>query len=90
VPVCPHGGGIGLCEIVQHLSMFDYVSVSGSLEGRVIEYVDHLHEHFATPAVVRAGCYQAPRAAGTSAEILTEARRRYRFPDGDAWTASAL
>lgn len=64
VPVCPHAGGVGLCELVQHLSMFDYVAVSGSREDRVIEYVDHLHEHFADPAVVEDGHYVAPRAPG--------------------------
>ena len=60
VPVCPHAGGVGLCEAVQHLSMFDYVAVSGTMDGRMIEYVDHLHEHFITPVVVRNGRYLAP------------------------------
>src|SRR5207253_2198913 len=69
VPVCPHAGGVGLCELVQHLSMFDYVSVSGSLEDRVIEYVDHLHEHFVDPVVVRDGRYLAPSAPGFSATM---------------------
>ena len=63
VPVCPHAGGVGLCELVQHLSMFDYVAVSGTWEDRVIEYVDHLHEHFVDPAVIEAGRY-APRRPG--------------------------
>ena len=69
VPVCPHAGGVGLCELVQHLSIFDYVAVSGSLEGRVTEFVDHLHEHFVEPCVVRGGAYVLPTAAGYSAEI---------------------
>ena len=62
-PVCPHAGGVGLCELVQHLSMFDYVAVSGSTEGRVIEYVDHLHEHFVDPVRIERGHYLAPTAA---------------------------
>ncbi len=70
VPVCPHAGGVGLCEAVQHLAMFDFVAVSGSLDGRVIEFVDHLHEHFATPAVVRDGRYVTPTAPGAGAEML--------------------
>ena len=70
VPVCPHAGGVGLCEAVQHLSMFDYVAVSGSMEGRVIEYVDHLHEHFVTPVVIERGRYRAPLAPGVGMEML--------------------
>ncbi len=72
VPVCPHAGGVGLCETVQHLSMFDFVAVSGSLDGRVIEYVDHLHEHFVTPVEVRRGRYRAPTAPGSGAEMRPE------------------
>ena len=64
VPVCPHAGGVGLCEYVQHLSIFDYIAVSGTLENRVIEYVDHLHEHFVEPVVVRGGRYVAPTGSG--------------------------
>jgi L-fuconate dehydratase len=71
VPVCPHAGGVGLCEAVQHLSMFDFVAVSGTMEHRVIEYVDHLHEHFAVPAVIRDGCYVAPTAPGAGTEMLS-------------------
>jgi len=85
VPVCPHAGGVGLCEVVQHLSMFDFLAVSGSVEGRWIEYVDHLHEHFAHPVRIVDGQYQAPTAPGASAEILLAARRRFRFPDGPVW-----
>ncbi len=85
VPVCPHAGGVGLCELVQHLSMFDYVAVSGSLQDRVIEYVDHLHEHFVDPVVVRSGHYVAPEAPGSSAEVRSETFSQFAFPEGDAW-----
>ena len=70
VPVCPHAGGVGLCEAVQHLAMFDFVAVSGSLDGRVIEFVDHLHEHFVTPVEVRGGRYIAPTTPGAGTEML--------------------
>ena len=86
VPVCPHAGGVGLCELVQHLSMFDYIAVSGTLEGRVTEFVDHLHEHFVDPVVIKNARYMPPMAAGYSAEIKPESRRQYRFPTGGAWT----
>jgi L-fuconate dehydratase len=69
VPVCPHAGGVGLCEAVQHLAMFDFVAVSGRLDGRVIEFVDHLHEHFVTPVEVRGGRYRAPTAPGAGTEM---------------------
>jgi L-fuconate dehydratase len=85
VPVCPHAGGVGLCEVVQHLSMFDYLAVSGSTEDRVIEYVDHLHEHFTDPVRVRGGHYLAPEAPGMSAEIRPESLAEYAYPDGPAW-----
>ena len=85
-PVCPHAGGVGLCELVQHLSMFDYVSVSGSMDNRVVEFVDHLHEHFEHPAVVRAGRYVAPTAPGFSARMLDASRAEFLFPDGPAWS----
>ncbi|MER8072362.1 enolase C-terminal domain-like protein [Streptomyces sp. NPDC094034] len=87
VPVCPHAGGVGLCELVQHLSMFDYIAVSGSLEGRVIEYVDHLHEHFADPAVVVSARYLTPSAPGFSARMLPESIAAHRYPDGPVWQA---
>jgi L-fuconate dehydratase len=80
VPVCPHAGGVGLCEAVQHLSMFDYVAVSGTLEGRAIEYVDHLHEHFVTPVRVEDGRYAAPTAAGAGTEMLAASLAEYRHP----------
>ncbi|ANW20971.1 enolase C-terminal domain-like protein [Streptomyces clavuligerus] len=85
VPVCPHAGGVGLCELVQHLAMFDYVAVSGSWEDRVIEYVDHLHEHFTDPVVVDRGRYVAPRAPGFSARMLPESIAAHRFPEGPVW-----
>ncbi|MFK0292290.1 enolase C-terminal domain-like protein [Streptomyces sp. NPDC090442] len=87
VPVCPHAGGVGLCELVQHLAMFDYVAVSGSWEDRVIEYVDDLHEHFTEPAVVVRGRYQAPAAPGFSARMEPASLAAYRFPDGPVWRA---
>ncbi|GAA2443154.1 enolase C-terminal domain-like protein [Streptomyces mauvecolor] len=87
VPVCPHAGGVGLCELVQHLAMFDFVAVSGSREDRVIEYVDHLHEHFAAPAVVEAGRYRAPTAPGFSARMHPATLAAYRYPDGPQWLA---
>ncbi|MEV4758611.1 enolase C-terminal domain-like protein [Micromonospora sp. NPDC049559] len=85
VPVCPHAGGVGLCELVQHLSMFDYAAVSGSLENRTIEYVDHLHEHFVDPVVIVDGAYRAPTAPGFSARMRPETLTEYRYPDGPAW-----
>lgn len=78
VRVCPHAGGVGLCEAVQHLAMFDYVAVSGSLEGRMIEFVDHLHEHFATPVVVSGGRYLAPTAPGAGTEMLAASIAEHR------------
>ncbi|MER7243351.1 L-fuconate dehydratase [Kribbella sp. NPDC000426] len=89
VPVCPHAGGVGLCELVQHLSIFDYVAVSGSLDGRVTEYIDHLHEHFVEPCVVRNGSYVLPVVPGYSAEMYTESLDTYRFPDGSYWAGRA-
>jgi L-fuconate dehydratase len=85
VPVCPHAGGVGLCEYVQHLAAFDYIAVSGTQEERVIEWVDHLHEHFKEPAVVREGRYLAPLAPGYSVEMLPESLDEYEYPNGRAW-----
>ena len=85
VPVCPHAGGVGLCEYVQHLSIFDYLGVSCSLEDRVIEYVDHLHEHFRDPVRIRRGHYLVPRMAGYSCEILPSSLEEYAYPDGSIW-----
>ncbi|WP_217235515.1 L-fuconate dehydratase [Streptomyces sp. AC555_RSS877] len=87
VPVCPHAGGVGLCELVQHLSMFDYLALSGTTENRVIEYVDHLHQHFTTPVVIRDGHYTAPPAPGFSATMRAESIAEYRYPDGTFWVA---
>jgi L-fuconate dehydratase len=86
IPVCPHGGGVGLCEYVQHLAVFDYVAISGSLEGRVVEWVDHLHEHFVEPAVVENGRYSVPTAPGYSVEMLPDSLEEYAYPDGPAWS----
>jgi L-fuconate dehydratase len=88
VPVCPHAGGVGLCEYVQHISIFDYVAVSGSLENRVLEYVEHLHEHFLDPVIIRDGHYVAPRAPGYSIEMRPESIREYEYPSGPAWAAN--
>ncbi|GAA4577228.1 enolase C-terminal domain-like protein [Planotetraspora kaengkrachanensis] len=88
VPVCPHAGGVGLCELVQHLSMFDYVAVSGSMDDRVIEYVDHLHEHFVTPVVIENGAYRAPLVPGFSATMRPESIAAYSFPDGPVWRSA--
>ena len=85
VPVCPHAGGVGLCEYVQHLAIFDYVSVSGSLENRVCEYVDHLHEHFVDPVRVVDGRYSAPLQPGYSAEMNADSVRTYEYPSGPVW-----
>jgi L-fuconate dehydratase len=85
VPVCPHAGGVGLCEYVQHLAAFDYIAVSGTQEERVIEWVDHLHEHFKEPAVVREGRYLPPLAPGYSVEMLPESLDEYEYPNGHAW-----
>ncbi len=90
VPVCPHAGGVGLCELVQHLAVFDYVAVSGSLDRRVTEYVDHLHEHFVEPCVVRNGAYVLPTAPGYSAEMHRESLETYTYPDGTYWASRAL
>jgi L-fuconate dehydratase len=81
VPVCPHAGGVGLCEAVQHMAMFDLVAVSGTAEGRMIEFVDHLHEHFVTPVVVEGGRYLAPVAPGAGTEMLAESIAAHRYDD---------
>ncbi|WP_030441216.1 L-fuconate dehydratase [Actinoplanes subtropicus] len=85
VPVCPHAGGVGLCEMVQHLSMFDFVAVSGTMTDRVIEYVDHLHEHFVDPVRIVDGRYVAPTAPGLSAQMHPDSLKRYAYPDGPVW-----
>lgn len=85
VPVCPHAGGVGLCEYVQHLSIFDYVAVSGSLDGRILEYVDHLHEHFEYPVVMKKGRYMPPSAPGYSITMKAESLAEHSYPSGAAW-----
>ncbi|NJP29277.1 L-fuconate dehydratase [Microbispora sp. SCL1-1] len=85
VPVCPHAGGVGLCELVQHMAVVDYVCVSGSLEGRVLEYVDHLHEHFTDPVPIGRGRYLLPEKPGYSARMHPESIDAYRYPDGHQW-----
>jgi L-fuconate dehydratase len=85
IPVCPHAGGVGLCEYVQHLSAFDYLRVSTSLENRVTEFVDHLHEHFVDPVRIRNGHYLLPEKPGYSIEIFPETLKEFSYPDGKAW-----
>jgi L-fuconate dehydratase len=85
VPICPHAGGVGLCEYAQHISMFDYVAVGASLDDRVCEFVDHLHEHFVDPVRVVDGRYVAPTTPGYSIEIRPESLSEYAFPDGPVW-----
>jgi len=85
VPVCPHAGGVGLCEYVQHLSLFDYIAVSASLENRIVEYVDHLHEHFVFPVVMKNGRYVPPLDPGYSIEMKPESLDYHEFPNGAAW-----
>ena len=85
VPVCPHAGGVGLCEYVQHLSIFDYLRLGRSLDGRMVEYVDHLHEHFEDPITVDGGRYLLPRTPGYSVTFKPESIAAYSFPDGPVW-----
>jgi L-fuconate dehydratase len=85
IPVCPHAGGVGLCEHVQHLSMIDYLCISGSMEHRIIEYVDHLHEHFEDPVVIKNGKYLAPSLPGYSIEMKKESLVSFDFNTGSIW-----
>lgn len=85
VPVCPHAGGVGLCEYVQHIALFDYIGVSASLERRVLEYVDHLHEHFLDPVTIRSGRYMPPMRPGYSIEMHAASLQAHEFPHGTAW-----
>lgn len=89
IPVCPHAGGVGLCELVQHLSMFDYVALSGTTQDRVVEFVDHLHQHFHDPVVIDRGHYRAPTAPGFSAAMKQASIDTYTFPHGAFWVADA-
>jgi L-fuconate dehydratase len=85
IPVCPHAGGVGLCEYVQHLAMIDYICISASLENRVLEYVDHLHEHFVDPVVIKNGSYMPPAIPGYSITMKPDSLIKYSFPDGEIW-----
>ncbi|WP_430968798.1 L-fuconate dehydratase [Spongiimicrobium sp. 2-473A-2-J] len=85
IPVCPHAGGVGLCEYVQHLSMIDYIAISGSLENRIIEYVDHLHEHFYDPVILKNGAYMPPTLPGYSITMKPASLEQYSFPEGIIW-----
>ena len=86
IPVCPHAGGVGLCEYVQHLSMIDYIAISGSKENRIIEFVDHLHEHFLEPVVINNGAYMPPKMPGYSITMKQQSLEDYSFPNGKIWT----
>lgn len=85
VKVCPHAGGVGLCEYVQHLAMIDYICISGTMEDRVVEYVDHLHEHFFEPVVMKNGRYMPPQAPGYSIEMKPQSLDDHEFPNGSVW-----
>ena len=89
VPVCPHAGGVGLCEYVQHLAIFDYLRVGRQLDHRMIEYVDHLHEHFTDPVTVTDGRYRLPSRPGYSVEMKPASIAEFGFPDGPAWGGPA-
>jgi len=89
VPVCPHAGGVGLCEMVQHLAMFDAVAVTGHHPGRIVEFVDHLHEHFVVPTDIKNGSYMAPLQPGAGAEMLQASIDKYQFPSGSYWKNGA-
>src|SRR3712207_3908099 len=85
VPVYPHAGGVGLCELVQHLAMADFVAISGALEDRSVEYVDHLHEHFVDPVRIERGRYRPPSAPGMSAQMKQRSIEDHAFPEGPVW-----
>jgi L-fuconate dehydratase len=87
LPVCPHAGGVGLCEYVQHLQLFDYISLSASKQDRVVEYVDHLHEHFIDPCIIKNGCYIPPTLPGYSIQMKPDSLREYEYPVGAIWQA---
>ena len=88
VPVCPHAGGVGLCELVQHLSIFDFIAISGDLTGRVTEFVDHLHEHFVDPCIIEEGAYVMPANPGYSAELKEQTLEEFSFPWGSYWAGT--
>ncbi len=85
VPVCPHAGGVGLCELAQHLALIDYICIAASLENRILEYVDHLHEHFLEPVVIKKGRYMPPSKGGYSIQMRPESLDAYEFPKGRIW-----
>lgn len=90
IPVCPHAGGVGLCEYVQHLAMIDYICISGTMEGRVVEYVDHLHEHFEAPVEIRNAAYMVPEAPGYSITMKEESMKTYSYPNGTYWSEEKI
>jgi L-fuconate dehydratase len=90
IPVCPHAGGVGLCELVQHLAIFDYVAVSGSLDNRVAEYVDHLHEHFVDPCIVKHGHYVLPEGPGYGAQMFQASVAEFGYPAGAYWRSRTV
>ncbi|HVF10643.1 MAG TPA: L-fuconate dehydratase [Abditibacteriaceae bacterium] len=90
VPVCPHAGGVGLCEYVQHLALFDYLCVGASLDNRVLEYVDHLHEHFLDPVTMQSGRYMPPTCPGYSITMRPASLDEFEFPHGAAWKSAGL
>ena len=85
IPVCPHAGGVGLCEYVQHLSAFNYIAIAPSLDGVLIEYSDHLHEHFIDPVIIKDARYQLPLMPGYSITMKAESLEHFKFPDGQEW-----
>ena len=88
IPVCPHAGGVGLCEMVQHLSMFDYVAVGGEHPDRVVEFVDHLHEHFVVPTDIQNARYMPPQKPGAGAEMFTQSVSDFTYPTGREWVTA--
>lgn len=90
IPVCPHAGGVGLCEYVQHLSMIDFICISGTMQDRVIEYVDHLHEHFESPVIIKNAAYMAPMEAGYSITMKKESLETYEYPNGAYWSKEKI
>jgi len=88
VPICPHAGGVGLCEYVQHLSIFDYIAVSACLDNRIVEYVEHLNEHFVTPVLMNGDRYMPPTQPGYSIEMKAESLAHYEYPFGEAWKSN--
>ncbi|MCE7992713.1 MAG: L-fuconate dehydratase [Roseivirga sp.] len=90
IPVCPHAGGVGLCEYVQHLAMIDYICISGTMEGRVVEYVDHLHEHFETPVAISNAAYMVPEESGYSITMKEESMKTYSYPNGTYWSEEKI